>query len=176
MLPAFFALGRYVGQNSKDAYGLQLYGLLCERLGHLTEAVTSFNRAIAILETAYEESESQEVETQFATASGNLARIKLALSDYQGAIDTFNNALGLLSEEDNSPSTLLLRFQSSLGSALAHFKLGDLTSTMSLIEIAIRSAGDDLRLRGLVNVLHSQILWKSGDEYREHAISGLLEQ
>ncbi|KAF7428403.1 Superkiller protein 3 [Pleurotus ostreatus] len=173
LLPAFFALGRYVGQNPKDAYSLQLYGLLCERLGHLTEAVTSLNGAIAILETAYEELESQEVETQFATASGNLARIKLALSDYQGAIDAYNNALGLLSEEDNSPSTLLLRFQSSLGSALAHFKLGDLASTTSSIETAIRSAGDDLRLRGLVNVLHSQILWKSGDEYREHAISEL---
>ncbi|KAF9497222.1 TPR-like protein [Pleurotus eryngii] len=175
LLPAFFALGRYVVQNPKDAYGLHLYGLLCERLGHLTEAVSSLNRAIAILEMAYEESESQEVETQFATASGNLARIKLALSDYQGAIDAYSNALGLLSEEDNSPTTLLLRFQSSLGSALAHFKLGDLTSTMSSIETAIQSAGDDLRLRGLVNVLHSQILWKSGDEYREHAISGLLE-
>ncbi|KAL4262302.1 TPR-like protein [Pleurotus pulmonarius] len=175
LLPAFFALSRYVGQHPKDAYGLQLYALLCERLGHLAEAVTSLSRAIAILETAYEESESQEVERQFATASGNLARIKLALGDYQGAIDAYNNALGLVSEEDDSPSTLLLRFQSALGSALAHFKLGDMMSTMSSIETAMQSAGNDLRLRGLVNVLHSQILWKSGDEYREHAISGLLE-
>ncbi|KAL0956081.1 hypothetical protein HGRIS_002250 [Hohenbuehelia grisea] len=176
LLPVFFILDRYLKRKPRDAYALHLHGLICEQLG-LTETATELVRAaIAILEAAYEETESAEVERQFAIANSNLARLLMGRRDYDGALQAFESTLGLLQEDDKSEETQLLRVHGFFGSGFAHFKLGDHESALSMLETALQHAGDDSLLRGQVNVLLSQVMWGIGtEEMQESAKAGLLE-
>jgi len=139
-------------------------------------AVDLITRAISILEAAYEDTEDPEVERQFTIANSNMARLRLSLKDYQGAIVSYESALGLLSEGDCVPTTRVLHTKLQLGSGLVNFKLGDLEVALSLFEAALETAGDNLVSRGQVTVLLAQTLWAMGtEEFREIAKAQLLE-
>ncbi|RDB24954.1 Superkiller protein 3 [Hypsizygus marmoreus] len=176
LLPAFFVLNRYCERRPSDAAGLHLFGLVCESFGHLETGVVLISRAIAILEAAYEDTEDPEVERHFTIANSNLARLRLSLRDYQGAAEAFESVLGLLSDEDEDPTTNLLRAQAQFGSGVASFKQGDLETALASFEASLESAGDNLALRGQITVLLAQTMWAiQSDEFRENSKAQLLE-
>jgi superkiller protein 3 len=109
-------------------------------------------------------------------ANSNLARLRLSAHDYEGALESFESALGLLPEESPFSSDIILRAQAQFGSGLAQFKLGNLEEALSLFEAALVSGGDNMLVRGQVTVLLAQTMWAIGtDEFRESAKAQLLE-
>jgi superkiller protein 3 len=126
-----------------------------------------------VLEAAYEETEDPVIERQFTIANTTVARLRLAVRDYEGALGSFQSALGLLPEEGEDR---VLQSQCLFGSGLANFKLGALDMAIQNFEEALVAAGDDLQMRGHVTVLLSQTLWATGtQEGQEAAKSQLLD-
>jgi superkiller protein 3 len=176
LFPAFSVMDRYTKRRPDDASGLHLFGLICERLGQLEFGAELVERAISILEAAYEDTEDSAVEKQFIIATSSLARLRLSLQDYEGALQSFESVLGLLPEDGEDPTTKILRPQAQFGSGLASFKMGDLEAALELFEAAVESAGDNLVIRGQATVLLAQTLWAVGtEELRETAKAQLLE-
>jgi len=126
-----------------------------------------------VLEAAYEETEDPTIERQFTIANTTAARLRLAVRDYEGALGSFQSALGLLPEEGEDRA---LKAQCLFGSGLASFKLGALDAAIENFEAALVAAGDDLHMRGHVTVLLAQTLWATGaEEGREAAKAQLLD-
>ncbi|KAJ7755694.1 superkiller protein 3 [Mycena maculata] len=173
LLPAFFVLDRYCRGRPDDACALHLFGLVCESLGQPAFAIELIGRAIVILEAEYEESEDTAVERHFTIANSNMARLRLSLQDFEGSIESFESALGLLAE-DGAESTL--RAHAQFGMGLAQFKLGDLEAALALFEAALETAGDNAVVRGHVTVLLAQTMWAIGtEEFKETAKALLLD-
>ena len=123
---------------------------------------------------AYEETEDPIIERQFIIANTTLARLRLAVRDFEGALGSFQSALGLLPEEAGGDK--VLKSQCLFGSGLASFKLGALDAAIENFEAALVAAGDDLHMRGHVTVLLAQTLWATGtEEGRDLAKSQLLD-
>ncbi|KAJ7675089.1 superkiller protein 3 SKI3 [Mycena rosella] len=176
LLPAFFVLDRYCRGRPDDACALHLFGLVCESLGHSEFAVELIGRAIAILEAEYEETEDSTVERHFTIANSNMARLRLSLKDYEGAIESFESALGLLGEDSKEQETNIMRAQAQFGMGLANFKLGDLEAALGLFEAALEAAGENLVVRGHITVLLAQTMWAIGtEEFKETAKAQLLD-
>lgn len=174
VLPAFIVLGRYCQRQPGDPSGLHLYGLVCESLGLLPLAAEQLSKTISILESAYEESESHEIETQFCIAHVNAGRVQLALGEYLTAIQSFETVLGLLSNAESANSSLLTLGQVGLG--LANSKLGNVEAAISFFEEALEAAGSDTVLRTQITVLLSRTLWNIGTaEAKESAKAQLLQ-
>jgi len=76
-----------------------MFGLVCERIGHTELAIERTDHAITVLEAAYEETEDPIIERQFIIVNTTVARLRLAVRDYEGALSSFQTALGLLPEE-----------------------------------------------------------------------------
>jgi superkiller protein 3 len=152
-------------------------GLICERFGQLDVAVELTERAISILEARYEESEDSETERRYVTANVNVGRLKLATSDFSGALEAFSTALSLSAVSESDVQLHVLRGQMRFGSGLASFKLGELGDALSMFETALEEIPSELKeVRGHVSVLLAQTLWAMGsDEARETAKSQLLE-
>lgn len=116
------------------------------------------------------------MEQQFTFANSNLARLRLSAHDYEGALESFESALGLLSEDSSAASDLILRTQAHFGSGLAQFKLGNLQEALSLFETALESAADNPLISGQVTVLLAQTMWAIGtEEFKESAKALLLD-
>ncbi|KAF9456626.1 TPR-like protein [Collybia nuda] len=177
LLPAFFVLDRYCARRPDDASGLHLYGLVCERLGHVDTAMRLMERAIAILEAVYEETEEVEVERRFVAANSNLARLRLGQRDWEGAAEAWESALGLLAEEGSETGEDgLLRAQVQLGLGLVACMRGDLEGALMMFGAALESAASDFIIRGQVMVLLAQTMWAVGtEEFKETAEAQLLE-
>lgn len=177
LLPAFFLLNRYCQRRPSDASGLHLLALVCERLGHHPHGAALVDRAIAILETAYEETEDPAVETRYVIANATLGRLRLAQGAPAEAEASFEAALGLLADKDPAEgATRALAVQAHLGVGLARFAGGELAEALGALEAAHEVAGADLALRGHVALLRAQVLWALGtDDAREGAKTCLLE-
>ncbi|KAH9895045.1 TPR-like protein [Cubamyces lactineus] len=179
-LPAFFVLDRFCKQRPRDAAALHLFGLVCERVGHVALGIDLIGRAITVLEAAYEETEDPVIERHFTIAHVNLARLRLATADYEGALESYQVATGLLpeqpAEEGVEADVKVLLAQCQFGSGLAHFKLGQLAEALGLFEAAMVTAADHPVIRGHVVVLLAQTLWAIGtDEAKESAKTQLLQ-
>lgn len=174
LLPAYFLIERYCACQPDDATGLHLFALICEGLGHVTFGENLVSRAIAILEVAYEELEETEVENQYIIANLTLGRLRLSLGDYQGAISSFESAMGLLQGE-NQNLVENLHYQSCLGSGLAHFMANELEIAISVFQEA-QTVTNNTLLKGKINVLLAQTMWAAGaDDHKAIAKVQLLE-
>ncbi|KAJ4000018.1 TPR-like protein [Lentinula boryana] len=175
LLPVFFILDRHAKSQPNDPTALHLYALVCESLGQLELGIELITRAVALLEASYEQTEDTEIERQFTIAHSNIGRLKLSLTDYEGALESFETSLGLLSEE-NDETVMLLRVQGQIGSGIAHFKMGNLESALDFIESAVGSAADHELVRGEATVMLAQTLWALGtSESKEQAKTLLLD-
>jgi superkiller protein 3 len=144
-------------------------------VGHYDLAVQLIEHTITILEAVYEESEDPAIERQFTVSNTNLGRLRLATGDHEGALESFDSALGLLGDDDSQDSGVL-RAQCHFGSGLARFKLDALEDAMTSFETALRYAGDNSVVKGHVTVLLAQTLWAiDTDEARELAKTHLLQ-
>ena len=175
MVPAFFVLDRYCQERPGDESALHLFSLVCERVGHYDLAVELIAKAISILEAKYEESEDPEIEKQFTIANTNLGRLRVAVGDFEGALESLETALGLIGDGD-SAGYCVLRTQSYFVTGLSKFKCGDLNGAMESFQLALGSAEGDPAMGGHVSVLSAQALWSlGGDEAQESAKSQLLQ-
>ncbi|GBE81379.1 Superkiller protein [Sparassis crispa] len=176
LFPAFFVLDRFCKKQSQDAAALHLFGLVCERIGHLELGIDSISRAISLLEAAYEDTEDPVIERQFTIAHTSVARLRLSLGDYGGALESYQVAMGLLPEEPEDRNSRILLVQAQFGSGLAHFKLGQLQDALTFLQAAMGIASEDSVLRGHIVVLLAQTLWAVGTEAgRESAKAQLLQ-
>ncbi|KAK7056865.1 Superkiller protein 3 [Paramarasmius palmivorus] len=176
LIPAFFVLDRYCKARPNDAAALHLFGLVCERIDQPDSAVKWIERAISILEAAYEESEDTTIERHFTIAHCNIGRVKLSLGDLDGALESFESALGLLPEDDNGEQQISLRAQAQFGSGIAQFGQNDLETALTSFESSLETAQGNPTIRGEVTVLLAQTLWAIGTEdTRELAKTKLLE-
>lgn len=127
------------------------------------------------------------IERKFVVAHVNLARVRLAVGDWEGAMEAYQTAFGLLPEpepetegeeqsDDVEGHTAVLRVQCQFGSGTASYKMGQVQEALEFFEGALTSAGGDVRMRGHVVVMLSQVLWSLGtEEGRESAKAQLLE-
>ncbi|KAI0674837.1 TPR-like protein [Trametes maxima] len=175
-LPAFYVLDRYCKQRPQDASALHLFGLVCERIGHVSVGIDLLGRAITLLEAAYEETEDTAIERQFTIAHTNAARLRLSAADFEGALESYQVATGLLPEQPEDAEGRVLLAQCQFGSGLANFKLGQLAEALGLFEASMVTAADHPVIRGHVVVLLAQTLWAIGtDEAKESAKTQLLQ-
>ncbi|KAF9267372.1 superkiller protein 3 SKI3 [Marasmius fiardii PR-910] len=178
LIPAFFVLDRYCKAHPDDASAFHLFGLVCESIHQPDLAVKWIAKAIALLEEAYEETEDSKVERQFSIAHCNNGRVKLTLRDYDGALDSFESALGLLPEDDQEDEIILLRAHCQFGSGIAHFRQRSLEEALSSFESALEvvNTRNIPNVRGEITVLLAQVLWAIGTEdTKELAKTKLLE-
>ncbi|KAI0700930.1 TPR-like protein [Cytidiella melzeri] len=175
LFPAFFVLDRYSRQRPDDATGLHLFGLVCESIGHLALGITAIERAVSLLEAAYEETENEEIERQFTVAQINMARLRLSAGAYEEALESYQVAIGLVTEADD-PSRAALLAQAHLGCGLAHVKLGNPQAAIESFETALEAAAGDLTLGGSATILLAQTLWSlETEDGREAAKTHLLQ-
>ncbi|KAL4074288.1 superkiller protein 3 [Scleroderma citrinum] len=180
LLSAITVLGRYVKQRPNNASALHLLGLIYERLGQLEQGAQEISRAIVLLEAAYEDTEDPVLERQFTIAHTNLARLKIGLCDYPGALESFETTLGLLPDRsangNQDPEIQILRVQALFGCGLVDFKLGYLQNAMSAFQAALDAVGDNHVLGAHVTLLLAQSMWAIGtEEFRESAKALLLD-
>ncbi|KAF7321489.1 Antiviral protein [Mycena kentingensis (nom. inval.)] len=173
LLPMFFVLDRHCQTHPGDACGLHLFGLVCESLGQLERAAELIGKAIVVLEAEYEETESTSVEKNFTIANANIARLRLSLQDYDGAIEAFESVLGLIGEEEADDEATTMRVQAHFGISLASFFLNQSNAALEQAEMALQAAGENVLIRGHATVLSAQILWAAGS--REDAKAQLLD-
>ncbi|KAF5372987.1 hypothetical protein D9758_001789 [Tetrapyrgos nigripes] len=176
LMPAFFVLDRYCKASSNDPSALHLYGLVCEALGQVELGVELINKAVSILESAYEETEDAEIERQFTIAHSNIGRLQLSLGDCDSALASFDTVLGLLPENiEGEVQCSLLRTHAQFSAGLAHFRQGHLENALEMLEASLESAEDE-EVKGQVQVLLAQVLWAIGtDDFKEQAKTKLLE-
>ncbi|EIW82901.1 TPR-like protein, partial [Coniophora puteana RWD-64-598 SS2] len=176
IFPVYFVLDRYIKRRPSDPSALHLLGLICERMGDLERAATVLKESISLLEAAYEESEDTSIERQFTIAHTNYARVRLALQDVQGALESSQNALGLVPEVDEK-NTRVLRISARIGCGLAYFRLGQLQEALDAFQSALQDIGEDVELKGHVTVLLARTMWaiEPSADFREGAKSLLLE-
>ncbi|KAJ3553260.1 hypothetical protein NM688_g3709 [Phlebia brevispora] len=176
---AFFVLDRFCRQRPNDATAQHLFGLVCERLGHVDLAVEVIQRAISLLEAAYEESEDPQIEQQFAIAHTNMSRLRLLKGDYEGSQESAQVVLGLLGDPEGADSNhLALLAQAQFWSGLASFKQGQLDDALRVLDTALETAISSGRreIKGHIGVVTAQVLWTIGTpEGREEAKNRLLQ-
>ncbi|TFY67241.1 hypothetical protein EVJ58_g1753 [Rhodofomes roseus] len=176
LFPAFFVMDRFCRSRPDDPSALHLFGLICERVGHVELGIEVLSHAMSLLEAAYEESENPVIENHFAIAHTNMARLRLSTQDYDGVLTSTEVVIGLLPEEPEDRATRILLAQAQFLSGLTHFKLGQLSEALGFLEAAMAVAADDPTMRGHIVVLLGQTLWAIGsDEGRESAKAQLLQ-
>lgn len=175
LLSAFFALDRYCKVRPEDPNALHLFALVSELLGQKEEALGLLQRSLSILESVYEETENATVERQFCIAMANIARLRLATSDYTAADEAFQTVVGLISESPDDDVVVVLRVQALFGSGFAQFKMGNLEEAVELLQSAVEAAVEVPLIRSQVEVLLAQVLWAlNTNESRESAKNQLL--
>ncbi|KAK0440394.1 TPR-like protein [Desarmillaria tabescens] len=175
LLPSLSLLSRYLSLNPSSAPGLHLSSLVHETLGHLDTALSLLTSAITILETAYEETESPEIERQYVIAQSNMGRMRNSTGDYAGAAEAFQIVINLLPEsETDDPETRVLRTQAHFGLGLARLRQG--LEFEGAFGNALESAGGDLVLSGHVSVLMAKTMWALGDETSRDEAKNMLLQ
>ena len=157
-----------------------LFGLVCERIGHVDLAIDVIGRAITLLEGAYEETEDPEIERQFAIAHINMARLRLGSGDLDQTQDSCQVVLGLLGEtEDLDEATAALLAQAQLCSGLANMKQGNFSEALETMEKALATSANmsDREIGRHIAVIIAQTLWTIGTaDARDAAKTRLLQR
>ena len=172
--PAFFVLDRFCRQRLSNANAQHLFGLICERIGHLDLAVEVIGRAVALLEAAYEETEDTEIERQYAIAHTNMARIRLAQGAYEEAKVSCDAVLALLEGvEDLDEQGLRLIVHARIYIGLACWRLESFEDAQQSLESALATAQGSEVQRHVV-VLIAQVLWAIGTQEAKDAAKDRL--
>lgn len=181
LYPIFLVLNRYTSNRPDDITALNLFGLVAERLGHLEFAVELLEKSITLLEAAYEVTEDAATERRFSIANCNLARVLLSVKAYDRAQEAFGAVLGLLAEvPDEDAEGHAIKAQAHMGSALAHYHLGETQEAMEALESCsdyFESTSAQRNIASWTTILLAKTLWATGtDDAREQAKGLLLER
>lgn len=164
LLTPIFALQKLEGQLSDQSPAIiQLSALFDERVGNYSEAAEKLIRLCTIYEDAYESTESDSDLTRYAHAKSDLARIQLALDQYEDAIE---NATLSLELSGDIPGLKICRLSSHLTAGLAQYYQKDMDASLEMFKAALTESDENPD----VICLLSEVLWaKGGDEEREVA-------
>jgi superkiller protein 3 len=159
-----------------------LSGLLFERTGSYEEAAQDLRKICSVLEEQYEVSESAEDLTKFVSAKADLARVELALGNYEEAIENADFALSLL-PDDSDPEEMKTwkggqknfakcRLTARLTSGIGSYHNGNHDNALISLERALKESKTDPDVLCLV----AQVLWaKGGSKARESARNHLFD-
>ena len=149
---------RFTDDCPHDYAALHLHAIISEQLNQYDVAATQIDKCVQLLEAAYEDSESEQTEKNYALANLTLGRIRLALQHYDGAIEAFNTSLSLADDKK-------MKLTAMLGIGLASYY-------NNLDDSSIKNAFEEYRDVD-AGVLLAQILWCKGE--KDAATSVLLE-
>ncbi|MCJ1335027.1 Superkiller protein 3 [Bachmanniomyces sp. S44760] len=176
VLQPLFALRQLHSQISDDPTFSHLTALFAERIKDYTEAIARLNEVGNVVEAEYEKSEADSALAQFAQAKADLARIQLAIGDFEGAITNAETALDLSTEGESGnliqTSQRKYRLSAHLTAGLAYDNAGDIDKAIEMFRSALEETN---RNPDTVCIL-SQMLWaKGGREEQDVARVQLLE-
>ncbi|WFC99924.1 Superkiller protein 3 [Malassezia yamatoensis] len=179
VIAPLLALDHFLARKPKHATAQHLSALLAEQVGMKRLAITRIENANTQLESDFEASENASVALQYGFASMNLGRIRLAQHDAQGALEAFEGAQALLSEEssDDSDSSGINADQLSharqiteIGLASANYWLGNTTeaisqllTTQNAFPSSSVSESWEKHLHAEVSVLLTRMRWNQRD-------------
>ncbi|WVO14451.1 hypothetical protein L204_102085 [Cryptococcus depauperatus] len=172
-----FALKQYCHQRPDDFAAFHLYALICERLGLVQEAVSSLERATAILEDEFERAESSNIENLYAIALCNLGRVRFSAGKYSESLDTLENCWELIATSNN-PGSAALRAQCKGLQGLSYYWFGQIDQSLDALQKSLDEAtqSQSRDVKEEVAVLLSRTLWGlGGEEAEEIAKASLME-
>lgn len=165
---ASFALSTLLSHEPRHINALHLSALYAERLGEYTLAIERVEKASSLLEQEFENTEDPQVALRFAVVQSNLARIRLATGDVQGATEAAEVALGLLDDDtadDEEAATAIggeqrirARCNTQLSLALAQYHSGSVELALSTLTTARQELGSRANEVQLVGKSHMPLL------------------
>ncbi|KAF2144377.1 uncharacterized protein K452DRAFT_266137 [Aplosporella prunicola CBS 121167] len=162
LIQPLFALQQLHSQKPTDIPHRHLAALYLERVGNYFAAIEALEAICAAAEADYEVSESPQALARFAQAKTDLARNRLAASDFGGAAEDAETALDLTGEEEgtglSAESRRKVRLGARLTAGLAQYYLNDMDAALAHFRAALeasRSAPD-------VVCLLAEVLWAKG--------------
>jgi len=163
----FYALRTYLIQQKDDIYALHMMSLLLERDGQLEAAVDTLYRLCEILEHQYEESEDPNILEKFCVVKSDIARVTLALGEFESAVETGATALDLSQSIDGIGRA---RLSSQIVVGLGYYFLGKLDEAIEVFQRVLTESDEDVDVMALV----AKVLWSvGGDQEREIAVQQL---
>ncbi|OZJ05539.1 hypothetical protein BZG36_01672 [Bifiguratus adelaidae] len=152
-----FAMQKYTEQRPEDVEGINLYGLLLERIDQSEQAAAMFKRA--------READASASAVRQYTFVFNLARAQCAASQFEEAIETYGQVMAIhqrLSDADSLPIPIVYAY---LGAGTAYYFCDQLQEALEMFEMALQETeADESALRPQVILLLTQILTALGSE------------
>ncbi|GME51107.1 Antiviral protein [Neofusicoccum parvum] len=175
LIQPLFALQQLYSQKSTDIPHRHLAALYLERVGNFDAAIEALDEICTNAEAEFEVSESPEALSRFAQAKTDLARNRLAASDFSTASEDAETALDLTSEEGGGMSAdtrRKVRLAARLTAGLSQYYLNDMDAAIDHFRTALQDSGS---APDVVCSL-AEVLWaKGGAEEKNVARDQLFE-
>ena len=138
-----------------------LSALFAERVGDFRAAEKTLESLSTKLEQDYEASESAEILERFAQVKADLARVSLALQEYDNAIQHAATAIDIAGEEDTDNKTYhRVRLSARICAALARLHESDKAEALKELRYLTGEGNHDPDMTCLI----SRALWVEGSE------------
>lgn len=161
LLTSMMTLRHIRYQTPNDPPVQYLSALFAERAGDFREAEKTLDTLSAKLEQDYEASESAEILKHFVTVKSSLARVSLALQEYDNAIQHATTCIDLSGGEDAQGMEYRQARQSArICTALVRLLQGNKADALKELAYLIEEGSRDPDLACLL----AQILWAEGSE------------
>ncbi|RXK41621.1 hypothetical protein M231_01120 [Tremella mesenterica] len=168
-----FALRSYIHNRPKDPMALNLYALMCERIGLSSESIDALVSSAQLLEEEYESTESPQTEHLYIVVLCNLARVRLSTGNYTEALEGFKNCLELI-DGKNGDEESDMRVQCLLGQGISEFWLDKVDQSLESFEKCLEICQGKEK-REEVIVLLARTLWGMGEDGKEVAKDHLMD-
>ncbi|EKG16415.1 Tetratricopeptide TPR-1 [Macrophomina phaseolina MS6] len=177
LIQPLFALQQLYSQKSTDIPHRHLAALYLERVGNFDAAIEALEDICASAEAEFEVSESPQALSRFAQAKNDLARNRLAASQFSAAAEDAETALDLTAEEDGgtgmpAETRRKVRLGARLTAGLAQHYLNSMDAAIDHFRTALQesNAAPD------VVCSLAEVLWaKGGSEEKNVARDQLFE-
>ncbi|OJD35987.1 translation repressor antiviral protein ski3 [Diplodia corticola] len=145
LIQPLFALQQLYSQKSTDIPHRHLASLYLERVGNYDTAISALEEICAAAEADFEVSESPQALSRFAQAKTDLARNRLAASDFAAAAEDAETALDLTAEEEgtglSADARRKVRLGARLTAGLAQYKLNAMDAAIDHFRTALQESG-----------------------------------
>lgn len=175
LIQPLFALQQLYSQKSTDIPYRHLAALYLERVGNFDTAIEALEEICKTAEADFEVSESPQALSRFAQAKTDLARNRLAASQFTTAAEDAETALDLTEEEDGgmpAETRRKVRLGARLTAGLAQYYLNSMDAAIDHFRTALQesNAAPD------VVCSLAEVLWaKGGAEEKNVARDQLFE-
>ncbi|KAL9616166.1 MAG: hypothetical protein Q9160_008946 [Pyrenula sp. 1 TL-2023] len=169
LIQPLFALNQLRSQSLNDVPFEHLTSLFAERTGDHDQAVRVLEAVCTAVEKEFEASESVESLLKFSQAKADLARVCLARSAFEDAVNAAETSLDMSAEDApinvDQEVRQRTRLSAHLTAGLAHYFLSNMDQAISNFQSALQEAEDDPD----VVCLLAQVLWAKGGEAQDVA-------